>query len=107
MARYSVIQTGGKQYLVKDDQTLTVQKINTENDSNEIACDVLMSFDDESGDLTLGAPTLKDKMNFEITSHIKGEKIRIAKFKSKVRYRRVTGFRPQLSTIKISTKKSK
>jgi hypothetical protein len=37
----------------------------------------------------------------EIVESGKGTKIRVAKFKAKVRYRRVTGFRPMLSKLKI------
>lgn len=102
MARYSVIQTGGKQYLVQENDTVVVQRINTEEGTKEVDCDVLMSFDDETGDINLGAPTLKEKATVELVSDQKGEKIRIAKFKSKVRYRKVRGFRPSLTTIKIS-----
>jgi len=32
---------------------------------------------------------------------LKGDKIRVARFKAKVRYRRVKGFRPKLTKIKI------
>ncbi|PIV62308.1 50S ribosomal protein L21, partial [Candidatus Roizmanbacteria bacterium CG01_land_8_20_14_3_00_33_9] len=32
---------------------------------------------------------------------LKGEKIRVARFKAKVRYRRVKGFRSQLTKVQI------
>jgi large subunit ribosomal protein L21 len=37
----------------------------------------------------------------EIVAQTKGEKIRISKFKSKSRYRRVAGHRQQLTELKI------
>lgn len=102
MARYSVIQTGGKQYLVRDGEEVTVQKINSEEKNP--SCDVLMTFDDETGAINLGTPTLKESAHLEIVSNMKGDKVRVAKFKAKVRYRKVMGFRPQLSKVKISAK---
>jgi large subunit ribosomal protein L21 len=35
--------------------------------------------------------------------NLKGEKIRVARFKSKVRYRKVRGFRPQLTKLKVGS----
>ncbi|MEO6509266.1 MAG: 50S ribosomal protein L21 [Patescibacteria group bacterium] len=101
MARLAVVQSGGKQYLVQSDQEIVVQNIPQEEKSVDLQ--VLAIFDDEKGALELGEPMLKSVLKAEVLENVKGEKVRVAKFKSKVRYRKVRGFRPQLTRIKIGT----
>lgn len=100
MAVYSVVKTGGKQYLVKAGDTILAERVTTEP-QQKLDLEVLMTFNDETGDLKLGAPVLDKKLSSEIVEHLKGDKIRVAKFKSKVRYRKVKGFRASLSKIKV------
>ena len=99
MAKYAVVQTGGKQYLVHPDQELIVQKL--KNEKKTVELQVLAIFDDEKNALELGAPFLKDTLKATVVEDVKGEKVRVARFKSKTRYRKVTGFRPQLTKLKI------
>jgi hypothetical protein len=50
----------------------------------------------------LGTPLLLGKsVTAEIETTGKGEKIRVAKFKAKSRYRKVMGFRPLITTLRI------
>lgn len=100
MAKYAVIKTGGKQYLVKSNDEITVDKI--DSDKKNVGLETLAVFDRDTNKLELGAPFLKEKIKAEIIDTFKGDKIRVAKFKAKVRYRRVRGFRPQLSKLKIT-----
>jgi large subunit ribosomal protein L21 len=60
-----------------------------------------MPEDPEEGKVTLGAPQLEKAVSAEILETAKGTKIRVAKFKSKVRYRNVRGFRATLTKLKI------
>ena len=41
------------------------------------------------------------KLRIKIIEQLKGDKIRVAKFKAKVRYRKVMGFRARLTKLKI------
>lgn len=93
MSTFAVVLTGGKQYIVTGNQEIVVDRINT--DSNEIELQTIFAIND--GKI---AEELKP-IKAEIVEHVKGEKIRVSKFKAKVRYRRVTGFRPSLTRIKI------
>lgn len=97
--RYAVIKTGGKQYLVKEKDEFYVDRFEGK-EKDKIDLDTLMIFDDNQ-ELELGTPILKEKVKAEIVEHVKGDKIRVARFKSKVRYRKVKGFRPYLTKIKI------
>lgn len=99
MVSYAVIKSGGKQYLAKEGSDLVVDHLEGEVGS-KIELIALASFSDE-GKVELGTPELGKKVKAEIIESGKGTKIRVSKFKSKVRYRKTIGFRPSLTKIKI------
>ncbi len=100
MTKFAVVKTGGKQYIVKEKETLVVDRL-PEKEKEKVQLETLAVFDD-AGHIELGQPVLEAKTEAVVVSHVKGEKIRVAKFKAKVRYRRVTGFRSSLTTIEIT-----
>jgi large subunit ribosomal protein L21 len=89
---YVVIQLGSKQYLVKEGDKIVAEKIEIKEGETLTVKEVLLSYDGSKTEI--GDPYL-DKVTVELTADgiEKGEKIRIAKFKAKSRYRRVTGHR--------------
>lgn len=95
---YAVIKTGGKQYKVSEGDIIEVQKL-SDKEGKVIFDEVLLLVSDKA--TKVGTPTVKAKVTGKILENKKGDKVRVAKFKSKVRYRRVTGFRPQISVVKI------
>lgn len=99
MAKLAVIKTGGKQYLVRENEEIYVDKI--VGDKKEIDLETLAIFDDASDAMELGTPAVKSMTKAQVIENVKGDKIRIAKFKAKVRYRKVTGFRSELTRLKI------
>lgn len=98
MAKFSVIKSGGKQYLVGENQEVVVDKLPGKA-QDTVELETLAVIDGEN--LDLGTPVLKQATKAQILEHMKGDKIRVAKFKAKVRYRRVNGFRAELTKIKI------
>jgi large subunit ribosomal protein L21 len=98
--KFAVIQTGGKQYVVKKDDEIVVDNLNLEPDA-DIEFDTLAEGDDEKHDISLGTPLLKSRVKGKVLENLKGDKIRVARFKSKVRSRKVRGFRASLSKVKI------
>ena len=100
MAKFSVIKVSGKQYLVKNGDEILVDKLESKV-NEQIALDTLLSFDDEKLSMQLGKPNITTKTKVKIIEHLKGEKINILKFKSKVRYTKRQGFRALLSKIKV------
>ena len=101
MSEFAVIKTGGQQFLVKQGDEIIVNKIDKEPKST-IQFDVLAKFDTENGNVELGYPLLKTKAEGELLEQIKGDKLKVSRFKAKVRYRKVKGFRAKLTKIKIT-----
>jgi len=97
---YAVVKTGGKQYKVSKDNVVEVERLSFKQGDNFFLEEVLLYVAD--GALKLGKPKLEGiKVKATVLEHFKGEKLRIAKFKAKAKYRRATGHRQYLTRIKI------
>lgn len=107
--KYAVLSLSGSQYLVEEGTLLTVDLQKSKEGEKIISQDVLLYTDDK--ETKIGTPTLKNsEIKYEILKNYKGKKLRVSTYKAKSRYRRVIGFKPQLTDIKIlsiSKKKSK
>jgi large subunit ribosomal protein L21 len=103
---YAVIQIGGKQYKAEIGSILEIDKVNAESGNTYKFDNVLLYVKD--GESKIGTPML-DGINVtgKILDQVKGEKIRVAKFKAKARYRRVQGFRHSLTRVQITSITSK
>lgn len=100
MAKIAVVKIGGHQYKVSEGQELEVEKIDGEKGKKLIFEDVLLVADEKKTEV--GQPKVeKGRIEAVILEQKKGEKIRVATYKAKSRYRRVKGFRPQLTVLKI------
>lgn len=99
--KYAVIKTGGKQYRVSEGDVIEVERLALEPKAQVVFEDVLLYVGDNE-EPSFGMPAVAGmKVTGTLVDHKRGEKIRVAKFKSKVRYRRVTGHRQALSQVKI------
>jgi large subunit ribosomal protein L21 len=102
MAKFAVVKIGGHQYKVAEGEEIEVPKIEGEKGTTLNLEEVLLIGDGEK--VKVGQPQVKGvKVEAEIVEQKKGEKIRVAKYKAKTGYRRVRGFRPLLTTLKIKT----
>ena len=98
---YAVIATGGKQYVVKEGQTLDVEKLEKEAGSS-IELEVLMVTDEDGKDVKVGTPNVSGaKVTAKVVSQGRAKKIRIVKYKPKSRYTRVNGHRQPFTKIQI------
>ncbi len=97
----AVIRTGGKQYLVKENDEIVVAQTSAK-EKETIELETLAVFDDENT-VQLGSPSISAPAKAVVVGNLKGDKVRISRFKAKVRYRKLKGFRPQLSKIKITS----
>jgi large subunit ribosomal protein L21 len=97
---YAILETGGKQYKVRPGDTLQVEKLPAESGETIELDRVLMLSDDDA--LSIGSPLVEGaKVVAEVVDHHRGPKIIVFKYKSKVRYRRKTGHRQSLTTLRI------
>lgn len=97
--KYAVIKTGGKQYRVTEGDIIEVDRLDAKE--GLVTFDsVLLLVSDEN--VEIGKPLISDaRVKAKLLEQKRGDKIRVAKFKSKVRYRRVSGFRAELSKVQI------
>ncbi len=101
MVDYAVVQTGGKQYQVHPGDTIRVESVPGDEGDNVELTDVLMTSED--GDVTLGTPNVPGaKVTAEVVGKGKGKKIRVFKYKSKTRYRRMNGHRQPYTDLKVT-----
>jgi large subunit ribosomal protein L21 len=99
----AVIKTGGKQYKVAPEQTLTIEKIKGEK-GEKIAFDKVMLISDEKATkLQVGQPFLEGtKIEAEIVEQTRTKKVTAVKYKRKTRYTRKIGHRQEVTTVKIA-----
>jgi large subunit ribosomal protein L21 len=98
--KFAVIQTGGKQYLVKPGEMLKIEKINAEKDSDFSFDKVLLIVDGEN--IKLGKPFIEGaKIPAKIIEEGRGKKVTIIKYKQKTRYHKKAGHRQPYTKIKI------
>ncbi|MFA5853661.1 MAG: 50S ribosomal protein L21 [Patescibacteria group bacterium] len=98
---YAVIASGGKQYKVKEGQTVKVEKLLADEGSTLELPVLLVSSEDGSG-LKLGTPTVDGaKVTAKVLEHGRAAKIQIVKYKPKSRYKRVNGHRQPFTSIQI------
>ena len=97
MADYAIISLGGKQYRVREGEKLLVDRVKTE-EGKTFHPDLLFVGGDGKADFTP-----KIQVTAKVVGHVKGEKIRIGKYKAKKGYRRHTGYRSSLTQIEITS----
>jgi large subunit ribosomal protein L21 len=83
---YAIIRLGGKQYTVREGETLVVDRVKAD-EGKTFTPDVLL------GDGTVTA---------KVVAHERGPKIRIGKYKRRTGYKRHNGFRAATSRLEIS-----
>jgi len=98
--KYAVIQIVGKQYRVEAGQELTINTVDAEEGKNIEITDVLLTVDGEN--VAVGTPLVKGAVvTLKVKTHQKGDKIRVAKYKAKSRYRKVYGHRQPETTVEV------
>lgn len=96
---YAVIKTGGKQYRVKQGDTLRVELLKAEPGSKISFDEVLMIGGEEP---RIGKPTVEGaKVDAEVVKHGKGEKV-LHFIKNYFGFTRRRGHRQQFTEVKIT-----
>ena len=101
MAKYAIVETGGKQYRVETGDVIRVESVQGDIGDTVELTDVLMVSND--GKITLGNPTVDGAhVITEIENNGKGKKIIVFKYKSKTRYRRKNGHRQHHTDLRVT-----
>lgn len=99
--KLAVIETGGKQYLVKPGDKVYIEKI-PQSVGDKIEFDKVLLFSD-GGKTEIGNPNLKDKkIPAEVLEQKRLPKVTVFRYHSKTRYRKKKGHRQYASVVKIS-----
>lgn len=91
---FAVLNSGGRQYRVRQDGELVVDRLPGEvGDTVELPVGLVV---DASG-VDLGGRVA----TVEILEHLRGEKLHVYKYKAKKTYRKKTGHRQELTRIRV------
>ena len=100
---YAIVKTGGKQYRVERGQTLLVERLAASEGADVALEPVLYRSEEAIFDKDgLGGVTVTAR----VLEHVRGEKLRVFKFKPKRGYKRRTGHRQELTRLEVSSIKA-
>lgn len=98
----AVIQTGGKQYIVKENDVISVEKLPGAEGEIVKFGNVLLISDEEGRTVSLGKPNVAGaEVTGKILEQGRSPKISVVKFRAKVRYKRNVGHRQHFTKVKI------
>jgi large subunit ribosomal protein L21 len=101
--KYAVIEASGTQFIVEEGKPIKLDNIDGKKEGDKVEFDhVLLAVDGDK--VTLGTPHVAGlTVVGEVAKHFKGEKIRVASFRAKARYRKARGFRHQHTEVVIKS----
>ena len=98
--KYAIVQSGGKQYRAVEGSILEVDRLTLEPEKPCQFEEVLLLADD--GKVLVGSPTISGaKVKGVVVEHIRGPKIRVFHYKSKMRYRKTQGHRQEYTRVRV------
>ena len=97
----AVVKISGKQYVVSEKESLLVDLL--PEGTKELTLDALLVIDGDKA--TVGTPTVKGVVVKAkvIEDEVKGDKIRVIRYKSKKRVHKETGHRQKYSKIEVTS----
>ena len=95
----AIINTGGKQYIVKPGDKLKVEKLDKKEGDEISFSDVLLV--EKNKKVEIGIPLVKAEVQAKILKHGKADKIIVFKYKSKKRESKKIGHRQPFTEIEI------
>ena len=99
---FAVIETGGKQYLIKTGDSLKVEKLEAEAGKEFVFDKVLLLAKEDGTDVKIGTPYLEGvSIAADVEEQGRSKKVRVVKFKRKIRYKKVYGHRQQYTKVKV------
>lgn len=98
--RYSIFQTGGKQYQAVENKTVAIEKLEAQEGETVTFSDVLLRKTGEN-EIEIGKPYVSSPVKAIVIKHAKGPKVIAFKFKRRKKYMRKQGHRQWSTIIRI------
>ena len=96
---YAIVECGGKQYRAEKGGTLLVDRISAQEGDKVDLRPVMFRGDDV---VAGGGDLEKVKVEAKVAEHLRGEKIRVFKYRPKKGYRRRAGHRSELTRLEVT-----
>lgn len=97
---FAIVEIGGKQYLVKENDSIKVEKIKGDIGSEVVIDSVLFVKND--GDVLFGTPYVKNaKVHCKITNQLREKKIKVFFYHAKTTHKRMLGHRQPKTMLKV------
>ena len=96
---YAIVKTGGKQYRVERGQRLLIERLPVEEGA-DVALEPILYRSEEAVFDKAGLESIQ--VTAKVLAHVRGEKLRVFKFKPKRGYKRRTGHRQDLTQIEVT-----
>jgi large subunit ribosomal protein L21 len=96
---YAIVKTGGKQYRVERGQRLLVERLPVEEGA-DVALQPILYRSEEAVFDKAGLESVS--VTAKVVAHVRGEKLRVFKFKPKRGYKRRNGHRQELTQIEVT-----
>ena len=101
MAKFAVIETGGKQYRVSEGDIITIEKLKGDySEGDKIAFETILLSDDGK-ETKVGTPHLTGKVEATLLEQGKGKKVVVIRYKAKSRHFKKKGHRQEYMKVKI------
>lgn len=99
----AVIKTGGKQYKIKENDILKIEKVaGKEGDDIKIS-EILLVSDEDEKNVNIGNPLIKNaNVSAKILEQGRAKKVSVVKYKPKVRYKKNVGHRQTFTKIQVT-----
>jgi large subunit ribosomal protein L21 len=96
---YAIVKTGGKQYRVERGQRLLIERLAAEEGA-DVALEPILYRSEEA---VFDKAALESvQVTAKVLAHVRGEKLRVFKFKPKRGYKRRNGHRQELTQIEVT-----
>lgn len=100
---FAIIQTGGKQYMVSEGDTVKIEKIKGDHKVGDSVVFDNVLLVDNGQDTTIGAPYIAGaKVSAEIRKIARAKKVVVIKYKAKSNYFKKRGHRQPFFEVKIT-----
>jgi large subunit ribosomal protein L21 len=96
---YAIVKSGGKQYRVERGQKLLVERLAVDEGAS-VALEPILYRSEEAVFDEAGLQSVQ--VTAKVLAHVRGEKLRVFKFKPKRGYKRRTGHRQELTQIEVT-----